>query len=291
MPLKKKLDSGEFAVLAEIEPPKGVDVEGMISSALAVKGRVDAFLVPEMSNAVMRMSSLGGALLLRGKGLEVIMQANCRDRNRIALQADLLAAYACGIHNVMAVGGEDPSVGDHHEAKAVYDIELPELLEVLQKLQTGKDMSGIELQGSPEFVVGSNINAGLADDELTAEIEKLNARAAAGVRFFVLPPVFDLAAIDPFLQKVDRASTVLIPTVLMLKSVGMARYIQRHLSHVHIPDSLISRLQKAPDKERECVAVAAETAAGLKAQGFSGVLFSMLGWEHRLPEVLRRMRS
>jgi 5,10-methylenetetrahydrofolate reductase len=203
----------------------------------------------------------------------------------------LLAACACGIHNVMAVGGEDPSVGDHHDAKAVNDITLPELLEVLRKLQAGKDMSGIELQGSPQFLVGSNINAGLADDELTAEIEKLQARAAAGVRFFVLPPVFDLAAIDPFLREVDRASTALIPTVLMLKSVGMARYIQRHLSHVHIPDSLISRLQKAPDKERECIALAAETAAELKAQGFSGVLFSMLGWEHKLPEVLRRMRS
>ena len=245
----------------------------------------------QLKNAVMRMSSLGASVLLQGKGLEVIMQANCRDRNRIALQADLLAAYACGIRNVMAVGGEDPGVGDHHEARAVYDITLVELLGVLRKLQAGKDMSGIELQGSPEFVVGSNINAGLADDALAVEIDRLNESAEAGVRFFVLPPVFDLAAIDPFLRKVDRESTALIPTVLMLKSVGMARYIQRHLPHVHIPDSLISRLQKAPDKERECVAVAAETAAELKARGFSGVLFSMLGWEHKLPEVLRRMRS
>lgn len=291
MHLKNLLDSKKFTVLAEIEPPKGADVKDMVTNALQVKGKVDAFVVPEMSNAVMRMSSLGGAMVLKQKALEVVIQVNCRDRNRIALQADLLSANACGIQNVMAVEGEDPGVGDHHEAKAVYDIELLELLQTIQKMGAGRDMAGIDLQGAPEFLVGSNANAGLAAEALESELDALNQKKAAGARFFVLPPVFDIAAIEPFLQKVDPSTTHLIPTVLLLKSVGMARYIQRHLRHVTINDSLISRLQKASDKERECIRVAAEMASELKHRGFSGVLFSTLGWEHKLPDILRRMSA
>jgi 5,10-methylenetetrahydrofolate reductase len=149
MHLKNKFDAGEFAILAEMEPPKGVDVSGMVANAQRVKGEVDAFLVPEMSNAVMRMSSLGGAMILQAKGMDTVIQLNCRDRNRIALQADLLAAFGCGITNVMAVKGEDTSFGDHHQARSVYDIDLPELLQVITSLQQGKDMAGIDLKQAP----------------------------------------------------------------------------------------------------------------------------------------------
>ena len=137
MHLKNKFDVGKFAILAEMQPPKGVNVSAMVNSATRVGKAVDAFLVPEMGNAVMRMSALGGAMILQSKGLETIMQVNARDRNRIALQADLLAAYACGIINVMAVSGEDPSLGDHHQTKAVNDIDLLTLLKTVATLQTG----------------------------------------------------------------------------------------------------------------------------------------------------------
>ncbi|MDM8552323.1 methylenetetrahydrofolate reductase [Desulfobacterales bacterium HSG2] len=174
MLLKSKFDKGEFAILAEMEPPKGVDVSGMVSNAQRVKGKADAFLVPEMNNAVMRMSSLGAAMILQQKGMETVMQVNCRDRNRIALQADLLAGDACGISNVMAVTGEDPSFGDHHQARSVYDIHLPELLQAIRGLGEGRDMAGIELSGSPDFLIGSTINAGTSAPEL--EIEEMNKR-------------------------------------------------------------------------------------------------------------------
>ena len=124
MHLKNKFDVGKFAILAEMQPPKGVNVSAMVNSATRVRNAVDAFLVPEMGNAVMRMSALGGAMILQSRGMETIMQVNCRDRNRIAIQADLLAAYGCGILNVMGVSGEDPSLGDHHQTKAVHDIDL-----------------------------------------------------------------------------------------------------------------------------------------------------------------------
>jgi methylenetetrahydrofolate reductase (NADPH) len=289
MHLKNLLGSKKFAILAEIEPPKGVNVSAMVNNALQVKGKVDAFVVPEMSNAVMRMSSLGGAVVLQKKALEAVIQLNCRDRNRIALQADLLAAYACGIQTVMAVTGEDPAAGDHPQARAVYDLDVLELLGAIRTLQGGRDMAGIELDDRPEFLVGTTVNAGAKDKDLDVELEAMDRKIEAGAQFFVIPPVFDPTAIESFLKRIDLGKTHIIATVMLLKSVGMARYIQRHLSHIHIPDLLVQRLQKSPDKVRECIRMAAEVADALKQQGFSGVLFATLGWEKKLPEVLSSM--
>ncbi len=288
MNLKRKLEAGEFAILAEIDPPKGVDVSNMVANAIRVKGKVDAFVVPEMSNAVMRMSSLGAATILQGKGLETVMQLNCRDRNRIALQADLLAANGCGITNVMAVTGEDPTFGDHHQARSVYDINLLELLQTISNLQKGKDMAGIDLAGSPEFLVGSTVNAGAKGRSPELELEEMNKKIEAGAQFFISPPLFELSAIEPFLKRVDLNKTTIIPTVLLLKSLGMARYMARNVDHVYIPDSLIQRIQKAPEKVRECVQIASEMVATLKQEGFSGVLLSTIGWEHKLPEIIEK---
>lgn len=289
MQLKNKFDKGEFAVLAEMDPPKGVDTANMTANALRVKGEVDAFVVPEMGNAVMRMSSLGGAMILQAQGLETILQLNCRDRNRIALQADLLAANGCGITNVMAVTGEDPSFGDHHQARSVYDIDLLELLAGMQSLQQGKDMAGIELQGAPVFLVGANTKAGTEGISAELELEALHQKADAGAQFFVTPPLFDLAAIHKFVKRIDRPHIKIIPTVLLLKSLGMARYMARNMKHVYIPDDLIARIQKAPDKVRECLRIAAETVGTLKAEGFSGVLLATIGWEHKLADILERI--
>lgn len=289
MILKRKLEAGEFAILAEMEPPKGADVSPMVKNAQKVKGDVDAFVVPEMSNAVMRMSSLGGAMILQSKGMETVMQVNCRDRNRIALQADLLAAAGCGVENVMAVKGEDTSFGDHHQARPVNDIELTELLGVIQGLQQGKDMAGIELAGAPQFFVGSTTNAGAPDKSVELEIEAINAKAEAGALFFITPPLFDMTGIAPVLKRIDLDQVKVIPTVLLLKSLGMARYMARNMNNVHLPDELIQRIMKAPDKVRECTLIAAETVRMLKNEGFSGAMLATIGWEHKLPEILEKI--
>ncbi len=286
MRLKDRLDSGNFAILAEMEPPKGVDISRMVTTATRVKGAVDAFLVPEMSNAVMRMSSLGGALTLQQRGLETIVQANCRDRNRLALQADLLAAYACGIKNVMAVTGDDPSVGDQHETKPVYDIDLYQLLDVITQLKNGRDMAGVELSGAPDFLVGSTVTPTVKEYHLDKEVLDVEAKTERGVRFFITPPVFDPSTVKPFLERIDTSRTYIIPTVLLLKSVGMARYMDRNMDHVSIPKEMIQRIQKAGDKARECVLIAKELIAALKKENFCGVCISTMGWEDRLPEML-----
>jgi len=286
MHLKRKFDTGEFAILAELEPPKGVDVSSMVAGAAKVKHKVDAFIVPEMSSAVMRMSALGGAMVLQKNGMNTVMQVCCRDRNRLALQADLLSAYACGVFNVMAVTGEDLSFGDHHQTKPVYDIDLNGLLNAIQSLQNGRDMAGIDLSGSPSFLVGSMVNPGLEGDQLEKEMDEVHRKIDAGVRFMVTSPVFDLSAIEPFLEKVSKTPARIIPTILLLKSVGMARYIQQNMKHIRLPQELVTRLQKAPDKTGECVRIAGEMVLKIKEEGFSGVNISPMGWEHKISDVL-----
>lgn len=286
MQLKDKLDAGDFAILAEMEPPKGVDVTPLITAATRVKGAVDAFVIPEMSNAVMRMSSLGGALILQQRGMPTVLQANCRDRNRLALQADLLAASACGVSNIMAVTGDDPSVGDHHQAQPVYDIDLQQLLHMIQTLADGRDMANIKLTGAPRFFVGTTVNPTVKEYHLEKTIEEMGTQKSLGVGFFITPPIFDMAAIRPFLNRIDLDRIHIIPTVLLLKSAGMARYLDRNMDHIHIPRELIQRIQKAGDKTRECVRIAKETIAMLKKENFSGVCLSTIGWEDKLPELL-----
>ncbi len=286
MHLKRKLDMGEFAVLAEIEPPKGVDIFTMVSGAAKVKHKVDAFIVPEMSSAVMRMSALGGAMVLQKNGMNTVMQVCCRDRNRLALQADLLAAYACGIFNVMAVKGDNPNVGDHHQARAVYDIDLNELLRGIESLQNGRDMAGIELSGQPSFLVGSTVNTGLTGEESEMEMQDVNRKIESGARFLITSPVFDLASLEPVLNEVSGKRVTVIPTVLVLKSLGMARYIQQNMKHIHLSQELIDRIQKAPEKPKECVKIAGEMVKKIKQEGFGGVNVSPMGWEYKLSDVL-----
>ena len=286
MKLQKKLAAGKFAVLAEVEPPKGTDVAGMVAAAAAVKRKVDAFVVPEMNSAVMRLSALGGALLLQSKGLETVMQVCCRDRNRLALQGDLLAAHALGVPNVMAVTGEDISHGDHHQAREVRDLGLLELLGAIQTLQTGRDLAGVELKGAPQFLVGATVKVAPEGPGLDAELKALDEKIAAGVRFFVTNPVFNLEVLQKFLDAAGGRQAYIIPTVLLLKSVGMARYIDKHIEGMNIPEVFIDRIQKSPDRVRECVHLAAELVAALKDRGASGVHLATLGWEDKLPSIL-----
>lgn len=289
MQLKNKLNSNEFIILAEMQPPKGVDASRMVTIATQVKDKVDAFLVPDLSNAVMSMSALGTSMILKAKGIETVMQITCRDRNRLALQAELLSAFACGINTIMVAEGENPRSGDHYEAKVVNDIDLLELIEATQRLQEGKDMAGNDLDGSPEFLVCSTINPGVNGNDLDIELERINNKIDKGAQFFITPPLFDLDTIDPFLKQASQMKKKIIPTVLLLKSAGMARYIDRHYDFIHIPDTIINRIQKASNTLQESVQCAEEMVSKIKDDGFCGVLLSTIGWEDKLPVLLERI--
>ncbi|MCD6305902.1 MAG: methylenetetrahydrofolate reductase [Deltaproteobacteria bacterium] len=290
MTLEKKIASRKFVLLGEFEPPKGADFTRLLEMAGRVKGRLDALVIPEMGNAVMKASSLGGCAFLKQHGLETILQVCCRDRNRLALQADILSAAALGVIDVMAVSGEDIRYGDHPQAREVYDVDLMQLLEILARLQAGRDMAGIELLGSPHFCVGATLNAGATGGALDIEIENLNQMMEAGVQFVVTTPVFDLHRFQQVIKRIDTTRVAVFPTVLLLKSAGMARYMDRNIKHISIPPEMIRGIQKAPDKLKQCIQIAAELIEQLKEMGTAGVMIATAGWEDKLPLVLDAVR-
>ncbi|SPD75470.1 Methylenetetrahydrofolate reductase [uncultured Desulfobacterium sp.] len=286
MPLQDKIRSGKFVVLGEFEPPKGTDFSSLLESAMQSRGRVDAIVIPEMANAVLKASSLGACAFFQKAGIETVFQVCCRDRNSLALQADILAAGALGIPNIMAVAGEEIKFGDHPQARTVNDLDLTELLDAINRLSSGRDLAGIELRGVPHFCVGSTMDTSVSGGLMDIELENLKKKISLGVEYVITNPVFDLRRFQQFLKRVDTTRIKLIPTVLLLKSAGMARYIDKNVKGMSVPSEIIRDIQKAPDKGKECIRIAGETIARLKDMGMAGVLISTIGWEKYLPLVM-----
>jgi 5,10-methylenetetrahydrofolate reductase len=285
MSFQKRLKSGEFVVLAEMDTPKGVDISELVLNARRIKGRVDAVTIPDMDNGVMRMSAVGAAVLMQQQGLEAVMHVYCRDRNRMALQGDLLAAYVLGIQNLVVVKGEVITNGDHRDAKTVDDLDELALIGAIRGLEEGVDMAGFELKGAPGFVTGCTLGAYPDEKALDAELELAGKKIAAGADFVVTPPVYDLDHFDAFLEKAKGLGAPIIPTIFLIKSVGIARYISLNEPGAHLSEDLIRRIRKAPDREMECLRMAGETIAALKSRA-QGVKIETVGWEYRLPTIL-----
>jgi methylenetetrahydrofolate reductase (NADPH) len=285
MSFQKKLVAGEFVVLAEMDTPKGVDISQMITHVRRIKGSVDAVVIPDLDKDVMRMSALGGGALMRQQGIDPIIHVCCRDRNRIALQAELLSAHVLGVHNLIVVPGEDMSYGDHPDAKPVNDLDELELFGAIQSLQDGVDMAGLELSGAPHFFVGFTM-APFADDRaLELELETAKKKVDAGARFIITPAVFDLDRFVCFSDRVKELGVPVIPTVFLLKTVGIARYMSINEPGAHISEGLIKRIRQAPDRTMECVRIAGESVKALKELA-QGVHLMTLGWEHQIPAIL-----
>jgi methylenetetrahydrofolate reductase (NADH) len=285
MSFQERLLAGEFVVLAEMNTPKGVDTSQLVSQARRLKGRVDAVTVPDMDNGIMRMSALAGGVLLNQQGIESIIHVYCRDRNRMALQGDILAAHALGIGNLIVVCGEDIVNGDHHDAKPIDDLDEVGLLNAIHSLEEGTDLGGSELAGAPSFTVGCTMAQCKDELALDRELELTRKKVEAGAKFIVTSPVFDIHRFESFMDKAKGLDTPIISTVYLLKSVGAARYIATNEPAAGISEELIRRIRKASDRETECIRIAGETAAALKELS-QGVRIITLGWEHRLPGVL-----
>jgi methylenetetrahydrofolate reductase (NADPH) len=285
MSFQKRLSSGEFVVLAEMNTPKGVDTSQLVSYARRLKGRVDAVTVPDMDNGIMRMSALAGGVLFNQQGIESIIHVYCRDRNRMALQGDVLAAYGLGIRNLMVVASEDMANCDHQDAKIVNDLDDLGLVGAICSLQQGTDLAGIELNGAPSFAVGCTMAQCADEAALDRELEATRLKVAAGAGFVVAPAVYDLSLFKSFMDRAGGLGVPVIATVNLLKSVGSARYIANTEPASGLSEDLIRRIRKASDREAECIRVAGETVAGLKEVA-QGVRIITLGWEHRLPTIL-----
>jgi methylenetetrahydrofolate reductase (NADPH) len=285
MGFEKRLMANEFVILAEMNTPKGVDTAGLMLNARRIKGRVDAVIVPDMDNGIMRMSAIAGGVLMHQQGIEAIIHVYCRDKNRMALQGDLLAAHALGIQNLMVVTGEDILSGDHCDAKPVNDLDELGLLSAIRSLETGTDLGGSELDGTPAFIVGCSMAQCADEKSLDCELELTRRKIEAGARFVVTPPVFDIARFESFMDRSRGLGAPVISTVFLLKSVGSARYIATNEPQAGLSEELIRRIRRASDREMECIRIAGETISALRELA-QGVRIMTLGWEHRLPGIL-----
>ena len=238
--LAELLQSGRFAITTELNPPKGTNVAPMLERAESLRGAVGAFNLTDSHTARMSMSPIAAARMLLDRGLEPILQMTCRDRNRIALQADTLAAAALGVRNIVTMTGDHPGGGDHPDAKPVFDIDSTALLRALAGLREGKDMSGADLRGSPELFVGAVVNPGA--DDLDREIGRMEEKIAAGAAFFQTQAVYDAGDFERFARRVEGYGVPIIAGCIMLKSGNMARNFNANVPGISVPDAIIDRM-------------------------------------------------
>jgi methylenetetrahydrofolate reductase (NADPH) len=285
MSFQAKLSSGEFAVLAEMNTPKGIDISDLITNVRHLKSRVDAIAIPDMDNGVMHMSALAGGALMSQQGVEPMIHLYGRDRNRMALQGDLLAAHVLGIHNLLVVQGEDMINGDHQEATPVNDLDETALLQMVGSLNNGTDMAGFELKGTPEFTVGCAVPPIADEAQLKKEVEAAQKKIDAGAQYIMLPPVFDIPFYATMIDAFKSLNVPVIASVFLLKNVGMARYISINDPNSRLSEDMIRRIRKAKNRETECINIAGEIIQSLKKTA-QGIKISALGWEDRLPAIL-----
>lgn len=283
MTLCDKIKAGKFIVTSEIAPPKGTDVGEILKDAELVRGRVDAINVTDLQSSVMRTGSLAMCRLLIEAGLEPVFQITCRDRNRLALQSDLLSAAVLGIKNVLALTGDHPALGDHPNAKPVFDLDSMQLLEAIRGLEAGKDMAGKELKGSPKFCVGAVVNPGA--DPIEPEIMKMEKKIQAGAQFFQTQAIYEMHLFEKFLKASGHLKTTIIAGIVLLKSAGMAKYMNKNVAGVFVPDDLIEEIDKAKDKSAKSIEIAARLIKELKPM-CQGVHVMPIGWDKKVPLVL-----
>lgn len=286
MTFKEKIQSGKFLVTSEIGPPKGIEMKTILEDAQLIRGRVDAINVTDLQSSVMRLGSLAVCTLLKQKGFEPIFQVTCRDRNRLALQSDILSAASLGIENLLILTGDHPTLGDHPEAKPVFDLDSVQLLQVVKRLQEGFDMKGNKLEGSPpKFCVGAVVNPGA--DPIEPQIIKMEKKIEAGAEFFQTQAVYDIEVFEDFLNKIKRLKTTILAGIVLLKSAGMARYMNENVAGVNVGQNLIDEINSVSkeDRVKKSIEIAARLIKELKPM-CQGIHIMPIGWDKKVPLVL-----
>ena len=282
---KNSNPSRQTTLIAEIDPPKGTNLDPFLTSALNLRGRVDAVRVTDGEHAIMRMSPLAPCLALKEKGIEPSMIINGRDRNRISFQADLLCAAALGIKQIVIKEGHDPREGDQPVARSSGDLNLETMLKCAASLNDGKDLAGESLDGATDFTIGVYLE--LSDDvNLNRErAEYFNQLEGFGVTSVTLGPTYDLNVIEQFVPFAEQTGIKLFSSLMFLKSVTMVRYLNNLSGVPSIPQEFLKKMMQAPDKKNAGVQVAADFLQELIQLG-DGVVLLALGWSEKLPEIL-----
>lgn len=280
--LEKLLAAGTFTVTAEVAPPKGTNVAPVLDLAESLR-EVAAVNVTDNQGANMRLSALALAAQLQSRGIEPVLQVTCRDRNRMALQSDLLGAAAFGIKNLLLLSGDHSRFGDHPDAKPVFDLDSVQLLEMTAELMAGRNMAGKPLDGTPSFFPGAAVNPVVEPFELM--FQKVRKKVESGARFFQTQSVFDRDGLQRFMQEMAPLGTPVLVGVLLIRSAKMAHFLNEQIPGVQVPAPIVARLEAASDPLAEGVAIARDVV-GWAREFCQGVHLMTLGHEDQIPAIL-----
>ncbi len=280
--------NGEFVVTAEVGPPKGIHVDHLVEEAKEYLSGITAVNVTDNQSSVMRMGSLPACIALKNAGLTPILQLTCRDRNRIALQSELLGAAMLGIENILCLTGDHTKMGDHPGAKPVFDLDSVSLLHTACQLEKGVDLGGQPLVGEPpKFAKGAVVSP--CSDSVDAQLAKMERKVMAGAEYFQTQAVFDSEKFTRFMEKAKQFGKPVQLGVIIPKSAGMAKFMNKNVAGVSVPQEMIDAL--AADKERAKAGITGvEIAAKIIKECrpyCQGVHIMALGWESKVPEVLK----
>ena len=281
--LSDSLANNDFTLTAELNPPKGTDLRDVMASGEALKDLVTAFNLTDSAASRMAMAPIAVAHLLADRGIESTLQIAGRDRNRLAIQADMLAAHALGVANIVCMTGDPPSAGDHPEATPVFDLGAEDIIRAASSLASGRDLAGNALNDGPNFYRGAVVNVAVPD--LGREIARMETKIEAGAQFFQTNAVYDPSGFEAFMQRVRDFNVPILAGIIMLKSAGQARYMTEKIPGVVVPDRLTEELERAANPAETSVAITAAIVRDV-APMCHGVHIMAIGWERRIPEVM-----
>ena len=286
-PFKEVLESGKFIVTGEVAPPKGTNLEKFKHHIELLKDKVDAMNVTDHQSSVMRFPSLGGCLLVKELGGEAILQMTCRDRNRLALQADLLFASFCGIQNVLCLTGDSVMLGDHKEAKSVFDLDDSQLLKTVRILEKGKDLGGNELDGGVSFCTGAIVTP--EADPIEPQLIKFEKKIEAGAEFIQTQAVYDLDKFREFMDYARQFHAKILAGVILLTSAPMARFMNKNIAGVSVPQDLIDEMASAPKGQtlNKGIEIAGRMIKRIHDEKMcDGVHIMAIGKEEKVPDIM-----
>ena len=284
---KEALNSGKFVITSEIAPPKGTNLETMLHHIELLKDRVDALNVTDHQSSVMRFPSLGGCLAIKEQGGEPILQMTCRDRNRLALQAELLLAYTRGIRNVLCLTGDAVLVGDHKEAKGVFDLDSVQLLRTIRLMESGQDAGGSNLDGAVEFCAGAIVTP--EAQPIEPQLIKFEKKVEAGAEFFQTQAIYDLDNFTKFMEYARQFPVKVLAGIVLLSSARMAKFMTENVPGIFVPQNLIDELADAPKGETLTtgIKIAGQMITTLKRDSIcDGVHIMAIGREEVVPDIL-----
>jgi methylenetetrahydrofolate reductase (NADPH) len=285
---KEALQSGEFLITSEIGPPKGTNLEPMKHHVQLLKDKVDALNVTDHQSSVMRFPSIGGALVVKELGGEPILQMTCRDRNRIALQAELLFAYTRGVCNVLCLTGDSVPIGDHKSAKGVFDLDSSQLLRTVRLLETGKDLGDNALDGGVSFCAGAIVTP--EADPIEPQLMKFEKKVESGAEFFQTQAIYDLDNFSRFMEFTKKFKVKILAGIVLLVSARMAKYMNDNVPGIFVPQPLIDELAGAPKGGAlaKGIEIAGRMIRRIKEERLcDGVHIMAIGKEEVVPEILK----